>query len=1115
MVVLDIFGLYIAVARGGVSNDTIKKYATDLDQDVTRVAERFNEYLFAYAEAHPDDFSNAEPSQPVDSKPDTVGVEMDEPKESAAVDAEKPKPAGDAPENDALGDDAMEVDETADANDGTKEDDDQHAGDQHGDAGDADDEGDKKETEDGEKEDPDGDERKKRGPGRPPGSGGGRGRGRGRGSGRGRGTGRGSAGGDTRVAKPRGRPKRSRVKVRTPLDFTVGCKVAVFWPKDNAWFSGTIEDQQGEGDLVMSKVQYDDGDVEVIDLFGGTQKVRLMVRADGAQASDADEPLEVPRDSEDEGDGGTGSRLRQRNTDGTANPESARRGPGRPRGRPAGHGQSRRSQAKDDSPPERAPGADPGLSDLGNDDGRERRRNPARVAAMHAMDTDGVNYEFSELPPEEEFPVTDEKILSVLAMMQSNETARALADLPEDPEPSGEVFRLGYKMGVQRALKCAAAVIAAAAARAPALKPADINAEAVQTDGNATKAKDKTPVSPPRLVRARQATAKAVEAEEARKAKTVKDGDDVNGDAANSETCAACGRSGPVETPSKEQVEADAAKKALEEKIAKEESDTADARDRGSQLRATAASDGGSWSDPIASASLDPSLASVLSAVERIIAEEVYNPRLWEEEEDDDADVAAALAKIHPDAATLVANSKIDANVVAGVLGVDAANEANRQKRGLSRGIEQAAFAQIAAALQNSGINVPNATGVKPEAGKKPGKTPGPGRPADKPTVRPPKTTLTASAAILMTPEEVIAAAYAEAQEKRDAAEQAIAAIGDLQKIAQVREDALKSKPTTTAGRLIKAANNADLRAEKIKAGGGGDGRALRVQGVRKSSGGVKTPGSGSGKPGRPPGSGSQKTTRPSEALLMERNGEGTEAFEFAPPLFKTPQAVAAEAYKVVSEETKGEEGGEEERDDADAEETDTGDNNTAGKEGTDLKESDDKDTGDGKEGTVGDKAKKRKRVSSDADTKKQKPKLKKKKEKVGAAGWGDGGRELVGDPLVKKWLEQRGWGEYAAAFAGKKITIAGLKKLSMQDIEQVPVEGEDVRVAIFQAAQSFVVEKESTSKAKKTPAKKTPAKEKAPKKTKETVSKEGEKGKGSSSDGAKRKRAPSAKASV
>ena len=62
-----------------------------------------------------------------------------------------------------------------------------------------------------------------------------------------------------------------------------------------------------------------------------------------------------------------------------------------------------------------------------------------------------------------------------------------------------------------------------------------------------------------------------------------------------------------------------------------------------------------------------------------------------------------------------------------------------------------------------------------------------------------------------------------------------MAAIGDPRKVAMVRDDALKTKPTTTAGRLIKAANNADQRAEKIQRGGGGDGRALRVQGVRKS----------------------------------------------------------------------------------------------------------------------------------------------------------------------------------------------------------------------------------------------------------------------------------------
>ena len=84
------------------------------------------------------------------------------------------------------------------------------------------------------------------------------------------------------------------------------------------------------------------------------------------------------------------------------------------------------------------------------------------------------------------------------------------------------------------------------------------------------------------------------------------------------------------------------------------------------------------------------------------------------------------------------------------------------------------------------------------------------------------------SAAVLMTPEEVIAAAYAKAREKRDAAETAVAANanGDFRQsrfsVAQVRDDALKPKPTTAAGRLIKAANNALERADKIKAGGRG-----------------------------------------------------------------------------------------------------------------------------------------------------------------------------------------------------------------------------------------------------------------------------------------------------
>jgi len=74
------------------------------------------------------------------------------------------------------------------------------------------------------------------------GFGGGRGRGRGgRGPGRPKGTGRGK--------RPRGGGRRvPRVRARRPDDFTVGCRVKVFWSKDDAWYAGVIEDQQATGD---------------------------------------------------------------------------------------------------------------------------------------------------------------------------------------------------------------------------------------------------------------------------------------------------------------------------------------------------------------------------------------------------------------------------------------------------------------------------------------------------------------------------------------------------------------------------------------------------------------------------------------------------------------------------------------------------------------------------------------------------------------------------------------------------------------------------------------------------------------------------------------------------
>ena len=181
----------------------------------------------------------------------------------------------------------------------------------------------------------------RRGPGRPPGSG----RGRGRPRGRPRGAGR-------VAARSRHAP---RAKRRSPSDFTVGCKVKVFWRHDDAWYAGVIEDQQGEGDVVLSKIQYEDGDVEVLDLANGRERVRLMERADGTPASDADEP-DVFDEAEEEEDDRRGDGVRGR----------ARR-----RGR---DGVSRRAAAKEESPPERAAGSTPVES--------ERRRNPARLASL-------------------------------------------------------------------------------------------------------------------------------------------------------------------------------------------------------------------------------------------------------------------------------------------------------------------------------------------------------------------------------------------------------------------------------------------------------------------------------------------------------------------------------------------------------------------------------------------------------------------------------------------------------------------------------------------------------------------------------------------------------------
>ena len=83
------------------------------------------------------------------------------------------------------------------------------------------------------------------------------GRGRGRGRGRPRGSGRG-----------RGRPRAAVAPRRgNNFNFSIGNRVRVYWPSDDTWYSGMVVMQETtpEG-VVYSKIDYDDGDEEVLNL---------------------------------------------------------------------------------------------------------------------------------------------------------------------------------------------------------------------------------------------------------------------------------------------------------------------------------------------------------------------------------------------------------------------------------------------------------------------------------------------------------------------------------------------------------------------------------------------------------------------------------------------------------------------------------------------------------------------------------------------------------------------------------------------------------------------------------------------------------------------------------
>jgi hypothetical protein len=183
-------------------------------------------------------------------------------------------------------------------------------------------------------------------------------------------------------------------------------------------------------------------------------------------------------------------------------------------------------------------------------------------------------------------------------------------------------------MGVQRALRCAAAVIAAASARAPALG-FSVDATAVEHGDEKPRGADhktgaETPKSPPRSGgRARTATAKAVEFRKSTETKSVVKGVDAaspGGSPLLTRGAGAVSAEGDAtesadETSKKTTVEAQKTAAEADASLAKEK----DAFARGAALRASAALPNGVWSDPVAVASLDPALAAALRAVERCV----------------------------------------------------------------------------------------------------------------------------------------------------------------------------------------------------------------------------------------------------------------------------------------------------------------------------------------------------------------------------------------------------------------------------------------------------------------------------------------------------------------
>jgi hypothetical protein len=604
---------------------------------------------------------------------------------------------------------------------------------------------------------------------------------------------------------------------------------------------GAEEGAAAAAAVVLSKVVYDDGDVEILDLVGGAEKVVLVARADGAPTGDGDRDYLSDSDDDDDGAAAAGGAPLSRRASARAGNDAGLPLSRRAEAKEAAAREARRARlggggdADDDDDdgdgggggPRRAPGAPgPSLAAVRARDDADAiraglRRNPARAAAVAAFGGDD-----DDLPPP-----SDERVGAVLEAMKSNDVARVLSELPFAHEESSEVYKLGYAMGARRAIAVCAAVVAAAAARAGA-GAGEAAADAAtakkrklsggragggdESGGAGAGAGASPPPSGGGRVRKKSARAAAWEEDKEKAAAKAK--------AAAGEEKKTDGSPGGDEEA---EVKDEAAKKRAD--------DVAEADVKlGAALASRAKRPHGAWEDALSAAARDPALTAVLARVERVLEKETFDPDVGDSD-DDDADADGWTRGIDAGAVADKTREGINANVVRGVLGVTAAFETARGWRGSAAAIaaSKAIFAPPAPAPAPGA-----AVGAPPSASRPspntPKNTPNDPPPNPKPPSRasaldpaalaakaanaPPAAKAAAAASMGAKIEppptgvvsaaggEHVAAAYEEAAAKRLAAEAELARIADPVKLAFVQDDATKPKPTTTAGRLIKGA---------------------------------------------------------------------------------------------------------------------------------------------------------------------------------------------------------------------------------------------------------------------------------------------------------------------